>query len=232
MIIFRASISVSTSRTRHSPLSSLDRGLASAPSGDDTPRSTLSRHPLEHLYSLAQTTTHTLEFSLGYPLSPRRRAACQHMRHLYSTHKRNKRSPDIKTWSVVLSPEGPSGCSHHATHTRGSTHSHTHVRFGTRSIERKATSGPQIAHTTRPTPTTHAFCMQGGGREESVNRISSLQARGRLQGGVAPAWESSSRATRKAVDERRRRPSEQPAESFPMLGRRGLAPPGRMLMGW
>ena len=131
-----------------------------------------------------------------------------------------------------LSPEGPSGCSHHATHTRGSTHSHTHVRFGTRSIERKATSGPQIAHTTRPTPTTHAFCMQGGGREESVNRISSLQARGRLQGGVAPAWESSSRATRKAVDERRRRPSEQPAESLPMLGRRGLAPPGRMLMGW
>ena len=232
LIIFRASVSVSTSRTRHSPLSSLDRGLASAPSGDDTPRSTLSRHPLEHLYSLAQTTTHTLEFSLGYPLLP----AAEPLASTCAISTRHTNATNaLLTLDLVrcsLSPEGPSGCSHHATHTRGSTHSHTHVRFGTRSIERKATSGPQIAHTTRPTPTTHAFCMQWGGREESVNRISSLQARGRLQGGVAPAWESSSRATRKAVDERRRRPSEQPAESLPMLGRRGLAPPGRMLMGW
>ena len=174
MIIFRASISVSTSRTRHSPLSSLDRGLASAPSGDDTPRSTLSRHPLEHLYSLAQTTTHTLEFSLGYPLSPRRRAACQHMRHLYSTHKRNKRSPDIKTWSVVLSLlRAPPGVLI-TQHTHEVVHTHTHTLGSARDRSKEKLQVVLKSHTPHdPPPTTHAFCMQGG-REGSPSTASHI----------------------------------------------------------
>ena len=170
LIIFRASVSVSTSRTRHSPLSSLDRGLASAPSGDDTPRSTLSRHPLEHLYSLAQTTTHTLEFSLGYPLLP----AAEPLASTCAISTRHTNATNaLLTLDLVrcsLSPEGPSGCSHHATHTRGSTHSHTHTLGSARDRSKEKLQVVLKSHTPHdpPPPPTHFACKGEGGKSPST----------------------------------------------------------------